>query len=503
MSNEIFLHNKENETVKELKKAKNSYYDYYPNSLFENVPDLDKNEFKRISPYETVSKINNKDFQPSFFGEFQLKDDIENSNLFLPNLPREPTDFVSILSFPYTNKNSNRLNPNNASNNIQSFSNNLKKKKLNFNDNISINNNDRSRHNTNTSNFFNKEKSTNFQIWNQISEKKTFLTAKSNNWDLKDKDRKIYLYDNGIPFQSPYLTEINLNLYEEVYQMYYNHQYSYGQYNKIIEEKELIKNILNMIVGISSKYFTYNTAEEKFIIENIKVQYLRIVGCDGQSLSKYLQTYLDMGTNFKRLEKLTKIYQSNPEIYGLIGISFSHSLSSYLSFIRACIIGLMNSKLINNIHILELNNVLKQFIYQINMLSKLCACNASNEFKILKIKSPQLLSILYENSCIYDFSSNLMTYRETLFKYVIYSLLKDSSELYFNWIKIWLGFDNLNDNEFYSLNDYHHEFYIHYVEPPPSSSSSSSVPPSPLESSSSSDGKKSKNGDQFWTHEWQ
>jgi len=95
-----------------------------------------------------------------------------------------------------------------------------------------------------------------------------------------------------------------------------------------------------------------------------------------------------------------------------------------------------------------------------------------------------------------------MTYRETLFKYVIYSLLKDSSELYFNWIKIWLGFDNLNDNEFYSLNDYHHEFYIHYVEPPKSPELSSSID-LPIELSSSSSNEKSKNGDQFWTHEWQ
>jgi len=87
-----------------------------------------------------------------------------------------------------------------------------------------------------------------------------------------------------------------------------------------------------------------------------------------------------------------------------------------------------------------------------------------------------------------------MTYRETLFKYVIYSLLKDSSELYFNWIKIWLGLDNLSDNEFYSLNDYHHEFYIHYVKPP--------APSEELSSSTTSEG-KTKNGDQFWTHEWQ
>jgi len=29
--------------------------------------------------------------------------------------------------------------------------------------------------------------------------------------------------------------------------------------------------------------------------------------------NSYLQTYIDMGTNYKRLEKLTKIYQSNPE----------------------------------------------------------------------------------------------------------------------------------------------------------------------------------------------
>jgi len=55
MSNKIFLHNKERETVKELKEAKNSYYDYYPNSLFENVPDIDNDEFKHISSYGTIN----------------------------------------------------------------------------------------------------------------------------------------------------------------------------------------------------------------------------------------------------------------------------------------------------------------------------------------------------------------------------------------------------------------------------------------------------------------
>ena len=42
-----------------------------------------------------------------------------------------------------------------------------------------------------------------------------------------------------------------------------------------------------MIVGISSQYFTYDSSKEKFIIKDIKIQYLRIAGCDGQSLSRY------------------------------------------------------------------------------------------------------------------------------------------------------------------------------------------------------------------------
>jgi len=42
-----------------------------------------------------------------------------------------------------------------------------------------------------------------------------------------------------------------------------------------------------MIVGISSTYFTYNSSKEKFEIKDIRIQYLRIVGCDGQSLSRY------------------------------------------------------------------------------------------------------------------------------------------------------------------------------------------------------------------------
>ncbi|ORX52947.1 hypothetical protein BCR36DRAFT_349614, partial [Piromyces finnis] len=488
MSNEIFLHNNERKTVKELKEEKNSYYNYYPNYLFENIPDVKNNELNHISSYEILSKIKNENEKHSYFGEFEINNDLENTHLYFPSLPREPTDFVSILSFPYTNKNNYRLKTtsSNTFNNIQNFSTTFKKN-TNYNDNIEK---DKPKNEHKEA----YKSGNNYQLWNQIPKKKAFLTSKSNNWDLKDKDNKVYSYDNGIPFQSPYLSEVNLSLYEEVYQLYYNHQYSYGQYNKIVEEKDLIKDILNMVVGISSRNFIYDTSKEQFSIKNIKIQYLRIVGCDGQSLSKYIQTYLDMGTNFKRLEKLTKIYQSNPEIYGLIGISFSHSLASYLSFVRACIIGLMNSKLIEKIHILELNNVLKQFIYQINMLSRLCACNASDDFKSLKIKSPQLLSILYENACIYDFSSNLMTYRETLFKYVIYSLLKDSSELYFNWIKMWIGLDNLSDNEFYSLNDYHHEFYIHYIEP---------LSPSEKQTSTSISEEESKNGDQFWTHEWQ
>jgi len=41
-----------------------------------------------------------------------------------------------------------------------------------------------------------------------------------------------------------------------------------------------------MIIGISSQYFTYDTTKERFIIKDIKIQYLRIVGCDGQSLSR-------------------------------------------------------------------------------------------------------------------------------------------------------------------------------------------------------------------------
>ncbi|OUM61653.1 hypothetical protein PIROE2DRAFT_12296 [Piromyces sp. E2] len=277
MSNEIFLHNKERETIKNLKEAKNSYYDYYPNTLFENVPNLKKDKFNRISSYEIISKINNEDKENSYFGEFEINNDLENTHLYLPGLPREPTDFVSILSFPYTNKKDYHLNK--PSNNIQNFSSILKNKSNNSEKKNKPKINSSHRNSLNTNN--------NYQLWNQIPKKKSFLTSKSNNWDLKDKDNKIYSYDNGIPFQSPYLSEINLSLYEEVYQMYYNHQYSYGQYNKVIEEKELIKDILNMVVGISSQFFTYDTTKEQFIIKDIKIQYLRIVGCDGQSLSRY------------------------------------------------------------------------------------------------------------------------------------------------------------------------------------------------------------------------
>jgi len=103
-----------------------------------------------------------------------VKNEIENTNLFLPNLPREPTDFVSILSFPYTNKNTHSLNT--SSNNIQSFSNNLKKKKLNLddNDNNSLYKHRDEQDDTNSLQFLDP----NFHIWNQLSEKKSFLTVK-------------------------------------------------------------------------------------------------------------------------------------------------------------------------------------------------------------------------------------------------------------------------------------------------------------------------------------
>ncbi|ORX52948.1 hypothetical protein BCR36DRAFT_349614 [Piromyces finnis] len=213
MSNEIFLHNNERKTVKELKEEKNSYYNYYPNYLFENIPDVKNNELNHISSY-----VNN---------------DLENTHLYFPSLPREPTDFVSILSFPYTNKNNYRLKTtsSNTFNNIQNFSTTFKKN-TNYNDNIEK---DKPKNEHKEA----YKSGNNYQLWNQIPKKKAFLTSKSNNWDLKDKDNKVYSYDNGIPFQSPYLSEVNLSLYEEVYQLYVNRERE--------REKPFLKNFISII----------------------------------------------------------------------------------------------------------------------------------------------------------------------------------------------------------------------------------------------------------------
>jgi len=97
-----------------------------------------------------------------------VKDNIKDANVYLPNLPREPTDFVSILSFPYTNKKNYHLNKN-TSNNIQQFSSILKKKQDINNKNDQLNNNN---------NNISYKLDSNYRLWNQLPNKKTFLTVK-------------------------------------------------------------------------------------------------------------------------------------------------------------------------------------------------------------------------------------------------------------------------------------------------------------------------------------
>ncbi|KAJ3149053.1 Gamma-tubulin complex component 6 [Geranomyces variabilis] len=260
---------------------------------------------------------------------------------------------------------------------------------------------------------------------------------------------------------SPYLTESPLGVFDDVYTNHFMPAPLDIRPEQVVDEDALLQDILNLVLGISSATFNFNTQSMRFGISSKSQTRLRVRTCGTQSFARYLDRFLAIGTLMRRLDYVVEFVEGNIQLCGQTGLAFGHALASYLAFARACLAILRDqldgpkrhSQL--SLQLARLNRAVKVSHCQLRALADICRCNAppdpsSPRRALFAIPlGSELLSRIYGAACVIDTvlapeplptSSNLPARRSTVFlRAVLHALLEHSARPYLAWLEQWLG----------------------------------------------------------------
>ncbi|KAK9760952.1 hypothetical protein K7432_014523 [Basidiobolus ranarum] len=202
-------------------------------------------------------------------------------------------------------------------------------------------------------------------------------------------------------------------------------------------------------------------------------------------LHRTLQHFLDFGTRLRRLENVVNTCLSSPSTFGLTGVAFAHSLSSFLLFIREVLSSFESEQNVSTEQtILKLYYLTQDLSVILQWLSNICHCDLRDEGLLDLLTESQyddwvvngfyiphgshLLSHIYEKA--YELDSSTFA----LLRPLALSILSESSVPYFQFIDKWLrvdifkttqenprnGWDNLLSQTNWDVVDPYLEFFI-------------------------------------------
>ncbi|KAJ3177011.1 Gamma-tubulin complex component 6 [Geranomyces variabilis] len=260
---------------------------------------------------------------------------------------------------------------------------------------------------------------------------------------------------------SPYLTESPPGVFDHVYTHHFLPAPLDNRPEQVLDEDALLQDILNVVLGISSATFNFDTPSMRFELSIKSHTRLRVRTCGSQSFARYLDRFLAIGTLMRRLDYVVEFVEGNIQLCGQTGLAFGHALASYLAFARACL-AMLRDQLDGpqrrpqlSLQLARLSRAVKGSHYQLEALAEICRCNvppdpSSPRRALFAIPlGSELLSRIYDAACVIDAalapeplapSSTLPTRRPTVFiRAVLHALLEHSARPYLAWLEQWLG----------------------------------------------------------------
>ncbi|XP_053572612.1 gamma-tubulin complex component 6 [Bombina bombina] len=232
--------------------------------------------------------------------------------------------------------------------------------------------------------------------------------------------------------EDPYLTEAGREAYDRLYKL---HEAALQILNPtilpppqlvMVNESELVKDVLNALIGVVSSTFSFNLLLQAFVVK----QGIYISGTSPENIGNLLSQIGECGTYYTRLSRFslqTVLDSSNSK--GLVFQAFTSGLRKYLHYYRACVLSTPGS-----LTLLTIGFLFRKLGRQLRYLAELCCigtintganrgCNTSFPTGV------KLLSYLYKEALENSSNENYP---------VLLSLLKTSCEPYTRFVYDWV-----------------------------------------------------------------
>uniref|UniRef100_U3I5Z5 Gamma-tubulin complex component 6 n=1 Tax=Anas platyrhynchos platyrhynchos TaxID=8840 RepID=U3I5Z5_ANAPP len=232
--------------------------------------------------------------------------------------------------------------------------------------------------------------------------------------------------------EEPYLTEAGREAFDKFYklregelQLFSNTVLQLPQL-VLMKEPELVKDVLNVLIGVVSATFSLNQAAQTFVIK----EGVYVSGTSPETMHNLLSEVAEYGTYYTRLSRfsLQPVLDSSYN-KGLVFQAFTSGLRKYLQYYRACVLSTPPT-----LSLLTISFLFRKLGRQLRYLAELCGIGtttlgisggAGSSFPT----GVKLLSYLYKealNNCSNEHYP------------VLLSLLKTSCEPYTRFIYDWV-----------------------------------------------------------------
>nr|XP_002667047.4 gamma-tubulin complex component 6 [Danio rerio] len=226
--------------------------------------------------------------------------------------------------------------------------------------------------------------------------------------------------------EPPYLTEAGREAFDQLYRLWE------GEMRNILStqtpspllplpldcQSQLVKDVLNVLIGVSSVTFPLNEASVQFDVRPD----ICVSGTSPESVSRLLSELAQYGTHYLRLSRFSL---SGGSQKGLVFQAFTGGLRRYLHYYRACVLSTPAS-----LSLLTIGCHFRKLGRQLRYLSELCCVDGiAGVGRATFPVGVKLLSCLYNEA-----QSNCSNENHP----VLLSLLKSSCEPYTRFVSDWV-----------------------------------------------------------------
>uniref|UniRef100_A0A8C5SRI6 Gamma-tubulin complex component 6 n=1 Tax=Laticauda laticaudata TaxID=8630 RepID=A0A8C5SRI6_LATLA len=231
--------------------------------------------------------------------------------------------------------------------------------------------------------------------------------------------------------EEPYLSEAGreafdkfCRLREQELQLFSSTKFQFPQ-RVLVKEPEIVKDVLNVLIGVVSTSFSFNQAVQIFVVK----QGIYVSGTSPESMNCLLSEVAEYGTYYARLSRFSvqPVLDSSYK-KGLVFQAFTSGLRKYLHYYRACVLSTPLT-----LTLLTISFLFRKLGRQLRYLAELCgigtAVGAGGGTSTPFPTGVELLSYLYQetlNNCSSEHYP------------VLLSLLKTSCEPYTRFIHDWV-----------------------------------------------------------------